>query len=92
MPGPTLTFAFIVATLFGVVFHLFVGGDARRLALFLLAGWVGFGLGQVLGGVVGISVLPIGQLRMVAASVGALLALLVAFFLTRHRSGRPSSR
>ena len=48
LPGPTATFGFILATLYGAGFHFVVGGDVRRLALFLLSAWVGFGLGQLL--------------------------------------------
>lgn len=91
MPGPTATFGFILATLCGAAFHLVVGGDARRLALFLLAGWVGFLLGHVLGGILGISILTIGMLRVFPALLGALVALVVAQFLTRKRT-RPVSR
>jgi hypothetical protein len=42
MTVPTAVFGFIVATLFGAGFHLAFGGDMRRLALLLLAGWLGF--------------------------------------------------
>ncbi|MDQ7035170.1 MAG: hypothetical protein Q9P01_10145 [Anaerolineae bacterium] len=63
--GPTFVFAFVIATMMGALFHLIVGGNARRLALFLLAGWIGFALGHIGGGTLGISFLPIGQLRIV---------------------------
>ena len=33
MPGPSIVFSFILATLYGAAFHLVSGGDARRLAL-----------------------------------------------------------
>ncbi len=92
MPGPTVTFAFILATLFGAIFHLFMGGDVRRLALFLLAGWIGFSLGHVLGVVFEINIMNIGPLRIVAASIGAIVALIVARFLTANRANRYSSR
>lgn len=85
MPGPTATLGFILATLFGAMFHLIVGGDARRLALFLLSGWVGFGLGHVLGVVFEINILNIGTLRIVSASFGAIVALVAAYFLTSSR-------
>ncbi len=92
MPGPTTTFGFILATLFGAVFHLIMGGDARRLALFLLAGWVGFGLGHVLGAVFGINILNIGTLHIFTAAIGALIALFVAHFLTSNRTRNQPTR
>lgn len=89
MPGPNATFAFILATLLGAVFHLVVGGDARRLALFLLAGWIGFGLGHTLGVIMDINLFNIGTLRIVAGIAGAVIALLAAAFFTgNRRTGR----
>ncbi len=88
MPGPTATFAFILATLFGAVFHLIVGGDARRLALFLLAGWVGFAAGHVAGTIFHIDILNIGTLRVFTASLGALLALFITSLFTSNLTHR----
>ena len=92
MPGPTLTFAFIVATLYGALFHLIVGGDARRLALFLRAGWLGFAVGHMLGVTLQIDILNIGALRVFSATIGALIALIVAAALTARQPRRRLSR
>jgi uncharacterized membrane protein YeaQ/YmgE (transglycosylase-associated protein family) len=62
----------------GASFHFIVGGDIRRLALFLLSAWVGFALGHVLGGLFGIDLFNIGPLHIVSAVMGALVALVVA--------------
>lgn len=91
MPGPTFTFAFIIATILGALFHLIFGGDARRLALFLLASWIGFALGHIWGVTFEINLFNIGSLRTFSAFVGALIALFVASILTgRHLRGRSS--
>jgi hypothetical protein len=92
LPGPTTTLGFILATLFGAIFHLIMGGDARRLALFLLAAWLGFGLGHVLGTILGINIFNIGTLRVVTAAFGALVALFVAHFLTSKRTSNRTAR
>ena len=92
MPSPITMLGFILATLCGALFHLFMGGDARRLALFLLAGWVGFGLGHLLGTILDINILNIGTLRIVSAMIGALIALLVAHFLTAKRTSKRTAR
>jgi uncharacterized membrane protein YeaQ/YmgE (transglycosylase-associated protein family) len=92
LPGPNATLGFILATLCGALFHLIMGGDARRLALFLLAGWVGFGLGHVLGTILQINLLNIGTLRLASAVFGALVALIVAHFLTSKRTSRRTAR
>ncbi|QPC81101.1 hypothetical protein G4Y79_15470 [Phototrophicus methaneseepsis] len=89
MPGPNFVFAFMVATLIGAAFHLIVGGGARQLALYLLSGWIGFTLGQSLGNVLNASILQIGEINIVLASVGALLALIAARVFS---SERPTGR
>ncbi len=88
MPSPSVTFAFILATLYGAAFHLIVGGDARRLALFLLSGWLGFALGHIFGVIFALDLLDIGPLRIFSATLGALLAMLAARFLTGNRAKR----
>lgn len=92
MPNPNFTFAFIIATLIGAVFHLIIGGGARRLTFFLLASWIGFALGQVLGVSLNISVMRIGDLYLGTAAGGALFALLVAYVFTSDRTRGQTSR
>jgi hypothetical protein len=91
MPDPVVTFAFVIATLIGAVFHFVVGGNARRLAIFLLAGWMGFALGHLMGNTLNIELLMIGELRMLPAAAGAMFALFIAYILTTDRSTRRSS-
>jgi uncharacterized membrane protein YeaQ/YmgE (transglycosylase-associated protein family) len=91
MPGPNFTFAFIIATLFGAAFHLMVGGDARRLTMYLLAGWIGFATGQMLGNTMPGSI-SVGELYVFPASGGAIIALMVAYVLSSGRSRRRSAR
>jgi hypothetical protein len=92
LPSPILTFAFILATLFGAAFHLIFGGNARRLAVFLLFGWIGFAFGHFVGVMFQVDVFNIGALRVVSASLGALIALAAAFLLTSQRTRKRSAR
>lgn len=85
MPGPLFVFAFVVATLIGAVFHLIFGGDARRLAVFLLAAWFGFVLGQIAGQTFAISFFPVGNLYIVTATIGAVVTLIAALIFTSDR-------
>ena len=50
MPNPVFIFAFVIATMYGLGFHVILGGDARRMVLFVVTSWVGFLLGQYIGG------------------------------------------
>lgn len=85
MPSPTATFGFIIATLLGAGFHFIVGGDVRRLALFLLSAWIGFALGHIFGVLLEIDTLNVGTLHIMTASLGALVALAAAYGLTSNR-------
>lgn len=92
MPSPTLTFAFILATLYGAAFHVILGGDARRLAVFLLTSWIGFTMGQLVGVTFGIDVFAIGALRVISASLGSIVALITISFLTSRRMRKRTAR
>ncbi len=85
MRSLTVVFGFILATLYGAAFHLIFGGNTRRLALYLLAGWLGFALGQVFGSAFGVRVFNIGSINTFAATLGAWLALFITRLLTGKR-------
>jgi hypothetical protein len=74
-------FAFLVSTLFGAAFHLWQGGGARWLLLYLLTGWVGFAAGQVAGQFAGLHFFNAGELNLLTASAGCVLALFLARWL-----------
>jgi len=78
---PTLLLAFTLATLYGAGFHVWQGGGARRLALYLLAGWLGFGLGHLLGNLLKIQLVMIGALNVITATLGSVIALFAARWL-----------
>jgi uncharacterized membrane protein YjjP (DUF1212 family) len=88
VPGPSLIFSFLLATLIGAGFHLIFGGDARRLAFFLIAGWVGFALGHLFGVLFELDFFNVGALRALPAALGALMTLGVAHVLTSGQSRR----
>ncbi len=83
MISPSFVLGFILATLYGSVFHFISGGDAARLALFFLASWIGFALGHITGDILNIELLDMGPLNALNATIGAVVALLVARLLTR---------
>ena len=92
MLGPLFVFAFTVATLIGASFHLIFGGDARRLALFLLAAWIGFALGHTAGQSFGIALFSIGELSIIPAVIGAVFSLIMVLIFTSERGQGRLSR
>jgi hypothetical protein len=81
MTTATLLLSFTLATLYGAGFHLWQGGGAKKLALFLLAGWLGFALGHWVGNALGIRIMMVGALNWLTATLGSALALFAARWL-----------
>ena len=81
-----LVLGFLLATIYGAVFHLFVGGPTRRIILYVLASWVGFTIGHFVGDLLGIELLKLGAIHLFSASLGAWIALISSWLLERSRS------
>ncbi len=91
MPNPVFIFAFMLATMYGLGFHVLMGGNARRLVLFVATSWLGFLLGQYIGGYLNIALLKIGLVHLLPASIAAAALLIFAHMLTAE-SRAPVSR
>lgn len=83
--SPTFTLGAILATLYGAMVHLLLGGDGRRLAATILAAWVGFVIGQAVAQIMDMNVMRLGSLNVLSASIGALLAAVMTVFLSARR-------
>jgi hypothetical protein len=81
-----LVLSFLLATAYGAAFHLLLGGPARRILLYILAAWVGFALGHLLGDLLNIDILRLGAVYLFSASLGAWLALIASWWLTQNSS------
>lgn len=86
MTLPTLLLAFALSTIYGAGFHLWQGGGARRLALYLLSGWLGFTLGHFLGDVLGMRLFAIGTLNWLTATLGSAIALFASRWLVTNEA------
>lgn len=82
MPNPIFVFAFVIATMYGLAFHVIMGGDARRMVLFIVTSWLGFLLGQYVGGHINVTLLKLGVVHLLPATIGALALLIFAHVLT----------
>ena len=89
---PALFLAGILSTLYGALFHLWQGGGARRLALYLLAGWLGFALGHVVGNALDLELMKVGALNVLTATLGSGLALFAARWLAASEALTPKEK
>lgn len=76
-----LILGFLLATAYGAGFHLLLGGPARRIILYLIVAWIGFALGHVVGDLLNLTLLRLGALQLLSASVGAWVALIISWWL-----------
>ena len=81
-----IVLGFLLATIYGAAFHLFVGGPPRRIILYVLASWVGFTIGHFVGDLLGIELLRLGAVHLFSASLGAWIALISSWLLERSRN------
>jgi hypothetical protein len=63
------------------LFHLWKGKTAKDLLIYLAAGLVGFGLGQLAGNTLGLGIFMIGQVHVVEASLMCWFILFIANWL-----------
>lgn len=79
--SPALVLSLIIASAYGALFHVWKGTTAKDLLIYLAAGLVGFGLGQLAGNTLGLGIFMIGQIHVVEASLMCWLILFVAKWL-----------
>jgi len=76
-----LVLGFLLASIYGGVFHVIFGGPIRRIILYLAAAWVGFFIGQFIGDFLNFEWLKLGKIHLLSASLGAWLVLFAAWWL-----------
>ena len=85
---PTIVLGMLIASLYGVAFHVWRGGNLGRLLLYLLLGWIGFWGGHFLGAWFDVKFATLGQLHLGPATLGSLLLLLIGYWLSLIESAR----
>lgn len=86
MTIPSLIFAFLIASLYGAVYHLIRDGGLGQLILYLILGWLGFALGHLTGIWQGWILFPLGPLNLGMSTLGSLLFLLMGDWLSHFNT------
>jgi hypothetical protein len=82
MTLPALIFGILLASLYGAIFHLFLGGGIGRLILFVILSWMGFLAGQILASYLGWTFDLLGPLHLGTASLSSFLFLAIGYWLS----------
>ena len=82
MTIPSVLLGLILSTLYGALFHLWRGGNAGRLLLYILLSWIGFWLGQLIGNLFNLSFDTYGQLHLLLATLGSFLFIAIGYWLS----------
>jgi uncharacterized membrane protein YeaQ/YmgE (transglycosylase-associated protein family) len=90
--SPSLTFSILLATLYGMLAHLILGGDFGALVTYTLAAFIGFAIGHGVGEVMDIRALSIGPTNVLTATLGSLIAIIALVFLSFRQDGSASRR
>ena len=80
--SPALTFSLMLGSTYGIVAHLILGGNVRRMFVYILASLIGFAIGQGVGQVMAINSLAMGQINILPATLGAIIAIITGAFLS----------
>jgi len=86
MTIPSLIFAFLIASLYGALYHLIRDGGLGRLFQFLLLSWVGFALGHLIGIWQGWQLFPLGQLNFGMSTLGSLILMIARDLFSRGKT------
>lgn len=76
--SPAFALGAVLSTAYAALFHLWQRGDMPALRRYLLAAWLGFAAGHLIGNLVGVQWLQVGQLGVLNGTLGAVGALLIA--------------
>jgi hypothetical protein len=83
MTLPAILLGFIIALLYGALYHLIRGGSFWRLLLYFGLSIVGFLIGHLIGKWRGWVVIPFGSLNFGLSSIGSTVFLILGDWLSR---------
>lgn len=74
-------FGWLLASLFGALFHLWRNGGIGKLLLYLVLSWLGFFLGHLVLRHYGVKFMSVGDVQIAGGILGSILFLFVGNWL-----------
>jgi hypothetical protein len=91
MTLPAILFSILISTFIGALFHLWRGGNAGRLLLYLVLSWLGFSTGQILGRVLGWTFWSVGPIHMGMACLVCFIFMGAGYWLSLVKPDVPEN-
>ncbi len=82
MTIPSVIIGILISSLFGTVFHLWLGGGAGNMLLYLFLSWFGFWIGHGVASLLGWHFLSFGPLNLGLATLMSVIFLMVGHWLS----------
>ena len=82
--SPALWLSVVVAVVLSVLFYGWRGGGVRQLGRDVVAGVLGFGIGQLAGTYLELDLLRLGEIQFLAGITGAIVALFIGRLMRRE--------
>lgn len=82
--SPALWLSVVVAVVCSVLFYGWRGGGARQFGRDVVAGLLGFGIGQLAGTYLELNLFQLGQIQLLAGITGAVSALFIGRLMRRE--------
>lgn len=75
--SPSLVFSALLSTACGLIFHILRGGNLIRLFVLLIAAWIGFAIGQLIGSLTDWPLLRVGEVYVLHGLIGSIIAMIL---------------
>lgn len=79
--SPALAVILALSVIYGALFHLWKGRNWSDLGRALIAAFLGFGVGQLIGVLMQLNVLKVGQVHVIEGTIFAWLFMLAIAWL-----------
>jgi hypothetical protein len=83
MTTPGLLLGFLLSTLYGALFHFWLGGRGSKLLLFFVLSWIGFWVGHFVAAVFTLGFASLGPLNLGMATLGSIAILALGNWLSQ---------
>jgi uncharacterized membrane protein SpoIIM required for sporulation len=82
--SPSLVFSALLSTACGLIFHVIRGGNLLRLFVLLIAAWLGFAIGQLIGSLTDWPLLRVGEVYVLHGLIGSIIAMILTGWPARE--------